>query len=322
MAAVEAVLLYDVSSVNSGTEHIDLAQSVSILNRKMERQNKQWVVESVELAGFNGEGGIYLWRLGNTWPVVNALVKGQEKWREQQNEAAREAGVQSTKAKYRDFKVFMDGDHANAGTGANLLPENILTAGDAALISPSVTYDWSPSQVVLPNTAEWDGAGSAPIDPTEYYVHVLGGDNAGANPSRGLIKAYAQSRARPQGLDPNVVNVATGGLFGEMEDVGNDDTEIIDNYQDANNEAPYYNDINTEFEFYPGGENQGNAMLIQEHTLYGGNNVRSLGAGFVANAGLIKLTAIAGSEFASAYLKIRMSLTDKGYLTRPMTEGN
>ena len=179
------------------------------------------------------------------------------------------------------------------------------------------TYDWTPSTVVLPNTAA-DASGSE-VDPTEYYLHMIGDDQSIANDSKGLIKAYAQSRARPMSPDPNIVNVATGGLYGAMEDVGNDDQEIIENYQDNNNEPPYLMDSDSADEFYPGGSNNGSTIAECRLTSAGGTNIRTMAGGFVANCGLL---LIQNSGINNGVLKIRLATTEKGYLTRPMAEAN
>lgn len=310
MAAVEKVLNFTLDG-NDG--YIDIAQNVSALNRKMFRQGQQWVIESVELQT-GDTGTVEIIRLPNIWTVTGAYTKAYHHWKEQQDQTAKEAGIESTKAKYRDFKIFYSGSHAAAGTGNNLIINNLNITPAAGTTQ---TYDWTPSTVVLPNT-EADASGSL-VDPKEWYLHMAGDDQTVANDSKGLVKAYAQSRSRPQSPDPNIVNVAGGGLYAMMEDVGNDDQEIINNYQDNNNEPPYLLDMNSGDEFYPGGSN--NVSTISECRLIsaGGGNIRTVSGGFIANCGLLYLS---NSGINEGVLKIRLAADDKGYITRSMLEAN
>ncbi len=314
------------------TSYVDLAQIASLVNRVSLRQGMEYVVESMEVIT-NGSGTLQIFRLPEHWPLLNSWEKTFRHWDEQQREAAEDAGVESTIGAYHDFKVFFDADHANAGSGANLIPVGYTTTSPA-----TGGYDWSPSQVVVPNEG---GPGVS----VEYYLHALGADNAGANPSKGMVLAYAESRSRPFNADPNIVNVPVGGLFGEMEDVGEDMGDIIGNFQDGNNEPPYVIDVDTVNEFYPGGVNQGTLPLwggiSQKGQLEDVLNVRGgtsgLGTdtagGFVAPCGLIKLvgdmqvTAVAmpwqEEAVPSALLRITVAPGSyKGLLAQSMQEAN
>ena len=229
---------------SSGVVFIDLAQVGSLVNRVALRQGMEYVVESVELFT-NGAAQAAIFRLPEHWPLLNGWEKTFHAWKDQQRDAAREAGLTSTMARYNDFKIFFNDIHAQGGIADNLIPIGYS-------VTPPATggYDWMASQVVVPN----DGG---PGVSAEYYIHALGADNAGANPSKGMIVAYAESRSRPFEDDPNIVDAPSGGLYGEMEDVGNDMSDIVTNMQDANTEPPYLIDNDTADEFYPGGANQG-----------------------------------------------------------------
>lgn len=313
--------------------YIDLAQIASLVNRVSLRQGMEYVVESMEIIT-NGSGTLQIYRMPEHWSLLNSWEKTMRHWLEQQNEAAEESGLESTKAAYRDFKIFFDADHANAGTGDNLIPVGYTTTAPA-----TGGYQWNPAQVVLPNAG---GPGVA----EEYYLHALGADNAGANPSKGMVLAYAQSRSRPFNDDPNIVDVAAGGLFGKMENVGEDMGEIIGNYQDHNQQPPYVIDVDTTDEYYPGGINQGTLALWGGIKHYGQLedvlNVRSgpsgLGTdgcgGFVAPCGLLKIvgdmmvTSVGAGAFSpyaipSALLRVTIAPGGyKGLLAQSMQEAN
>ena len=270
--------------------YIDSMQVHSLVNRVFVRQGTNVLIENLEIGV--QPGGAFeatVLRLPQHWSCVNAWTKTMEHWRAQQNETADEAGLESTIARYRDFKVYFDVGHVAAGFGSNLIPSGYFL-DDAA--STADGYDWDPSEVVIPN----DGA---PGTTTERKLHMLGPDNGST--SAGMIHAYAQSRSRPFVIDPNIAGEPIGGLFGEMFDVGDDDEEIVDNFQDKNNRPPYLIYRNAADEAYPGGAFQGIGPINPSGTTYPGQfvdilsvnanqnyNTDSTGS-FAAPCGLIKL---------------------------------
>jgi len=311
MAAVEAVFNFSITT--PGPHRIDLGQCASIINRKLERQGKQWVIQSIEL-NTNQSGYIEVSRAPNNWATCNAWVKAYKHWQEQQWEAAEDAGQESKAAKWRDFKIFLNAAHANAGMSANLLPDNVGTF--------TGLYEWSASEVAVPN----DGAAGVTND---YVLHLIGADNSGgANPSKGLVHEYANSRERPQSTDPNIVDVPMGGLYGAMTDVGDDMEEIIANFSERGSTPPYeIGDVSDPAtageEYYFGGANQGSTITECRLISSGAGNIRTTAGGFIANCGLLTITTGAGDEeISNAILRIRMAVDDKGYVTRPMLEGN
>ncbi len=229
-------------SAVAGSFYVDTMQCHSLVNRVFARQGMNVLVDSIEI-GVQA-GGAYtcsILRLPQHWACVNAWEKGMALWNKQQRETAEEAGLGSTYARYRDFKVRFDSDHSFTN---NLIPAGYKIDDSG---STADAYEWFVSQVAIPN----DGA---PGNTTERSLHMVGPDSGN---SAGLIHAYAVSRSRPFVTDPNIPNVAEGGLFGEMFDVGDDNEEIVDNFQERNNEPPYLIYRNVADEAYPGGAYQG-----------------------------------------------------------------
>ena len=281
----------DLTTVKSDGLYIDAMQCHALVNRFATRQGNNVLIENLEIGC--QPGGAFeatILRLPQHWSCVNAWTKTMRHWIEQQNETAREAGLESTVAAYRDFKIFFDAAHAQGGVQSNLIPSGYG-------ITPPATggYDWNASQVVVPND------GGVAGDTQEYYLHMLGDDQGVANTSKGMIKAYAESRSRPFESDPNIVDVGYGGLFGEMEDVGEIIPDIVNNFREANQEPPYLVDRGTADEYYPGGVNQGVGPINPSGTIYPGQfvdiisvnasqnyNTDSTGS-FAAPCGLIKI---------------------------------
>lgn len=310
------------------TSYLDLAQVASLVNRVSLRQGMEYVVESIEVVT-NGSGTIAIFRLPEHWPLLNSWEKTFHAWKDQQKEAAEEAGLESTQARYNDFKIHFDAAHAVAGFGGNMIPVGYTTTAPA-----TGGYEWTSSEVVVPNDGGPGVAG-------EYKIHALGPDGA----SKSMVVAYAESRSRPFEDDPNIVDAPSGGLLGEMIDVGNDMSDIVTNMQDANAEPPYLIDNDTADEYYPGGVRQGTLALWGGIRFYGQLedvlNVRSgtsglgtdVASGFVAPCGLLKfvgdmsVTAVTQpwqpEELPSALLRVTLAPGGyKGLLAQSMQEAN
>ncbi len=290
----EKTWLFDLSEAGEGTvnaiKYLDLGQVHSLVNRVSARQGYEYVVQSLEIGCQSG--GAYvasIYRLPEHWACINAWEKAMRIWKEQQDDAMDEAGLESTISRYRDFKIHFDIGHVTAGFAGNLIP-NGFAINDPA--GSNESYEWLESQVVIPN----DGA---PGNTTERELHMLGADNG--TTSAGMIKAYAESRARPHQTDPNIVDVAFGGLYGLMRDVGDDSETIIDNAQESNDVPPYLMGRHQNEEYYPGGGFQGIGPLDSSGIQHPGTliDVLSVNAsqnyntdtcpGFVAPCGLLKI---------------------------------
>jgi hypothetical protein len=258
LKCVERDFIFDLAKfTDSGSldtlQFLDIGQVHSLCNRLSARQGMAYGVESIEIGV--AQGGAYtvsIWRLPMNWCLVNGWEKGMRMWFQQREDTARDAGLESTRARYDDFKVFMGEDHQSTLT--NLFPIGFTT--DANPAATDSTYEWQPSRVSVPNAEGVVG------DTDQYYLHMLGGDSTWG--SKGLVEAYAESRSRPQPIDPNIVDDADGGLYADMFNVGMDDEETIGRFQTVGNEPPYLVG-HGDMEYYPSGQVQGSSEVA-----YGG----------------------------------------------------
>lgn len=317
----ELVLNFQLEGGTPGTSYIDLAQSLSALNRKFFRQGYEYVVAGVELIS-NDDCTVIINRLNRNWVTYNSWTKAQALWKKQQDETMDDAGLEDTVGRYRDFKVRVDGYQRDAPAtdytfaDGNLKPMNVLTLAAAQVIDPEAQYEWNYSDVVVPNAEGVVG------DTEQYQLHMIG-DDVGTV-SRGVVKAYAESRARPHTFDPNIVDVGDGGLFGEMFNVGMDDEEIIQLAQYENNQPPYLNSDHTEFEFYPGGTNVpvGTMCFNLATGATTGRLVSSYGGSTFVPCGLLQVTDSL-EEGDTAFLRITLAPGSyKGVMALPMREVN
>lgn len=296
----------------------DISMACSIVNRRFYRQGLNWAISGITMQQNSGgvptTGSILVESLPTTWVTSNAWHKMFAAWNRQQREALEDGDQESVRAKFADFKVFMDTAHVTAfgAAGGDLNSTNMIPRTS---VSTFATGEWEPSMIVLPNRAD-DGTGSE-VDPIEQYLHMVGSIGTDASVSRGVLSAYAFSRSTPQSPDPSVpLNVTNDeyNVLRNMFDVGNDNTEVLENAIRTNDELPYNKEL------YPG--TYGNApelQLVSEHFI----TANSLGnrisvPGFMAPCGLLKI-----SNSPDATLDIQVHLVPgnhRGYLAEPMQD--
>ncbi len=338
----EKTFIFDLSEAGEdfifGTKYLDLGQVHALCNRFATRQGMEYVAQSVEIGCKPGGAFVAsVYRLPEHWPCINAWEKTMRHWKEQQDDSARDSGLESTEARYRDFKVHFDQGHVTAGVAENLIPSGYHVGSLAGS-----NYEWNMSQVVLPNA----GGSAAAV---EVSLHMLGPDTHATpllSTSCGVIQAYAESRSRPQRTDPNIVDVdADATLYGAMEDVAEIVDNVIENFQEHNHVPPYLVGYDSIYEFYPGGSLQGIGPIDGALAIVPGQLVDTLSvnasqnynsdtmSGFVAPCGLVKLEyyatgvqpdspAIPGAPL-SFWMKVVLAAGEyKGVLAQEMQEAN
>lgn len=291
----------------SVTKYLDLSQIASIVNRRFYRQGLNWAVAGFKILSSSGSQGIVsVSKLQNTWVTSAAWEKAFRHWQKQQREALDDAGLQSTKAKYADFKILMDTGHqaqylsAGSLNLSNLIPDGFLTG------------EWDASQVVIPND------GGVAGNTGEYTIRMYGASDAN---SKGIVEGYVNSRALPQDPDPSRFSAATvaSSWFSEMIDVGEIQEEVVDNALNNNNSLPYNRNG------YPGavGNNPGPQTHDTEYitgTTIGGTT-RLKGGNFPC--GLVKFQAINTAPAEDLAFTLYVDLVPghhRGYLCESMVD--
>ena len=305
-------LLFSTPTIANGTQedfYIDLSQCASIINRRFYRQGINWAVSGIKVmsaAGFLGQ--VIVSKLPNTWVLSNAWEKCFRAWKRQQDDAIDDGDQQSVKAKFNDFKIFMDSNHLSDGFASNLLPQTVV----AGAVSTATAGEWEASQIVIPNF----GTVGTNYEP---FIQAVGDDVGGAGGSISLVKAYADSRGVPQSPDPAVPAGVTSAdnIYRAMFDVGDNMEDVMDNVVGKNNDLPYPQ------EDYPGGDTQLPGAQIHDYEFVTGTTIggttRFKGGNFPC--GLIKLSGSNSGSTANLVFQIDLVPgTHRGYLCEPMTE--
>ncbi len=319
--AVQTLTFTIPTEASSGRSYIDLSQCLSIVNRRFYRQGLNMAVAGFKVSA-GRPGVVNVVKLPNTWVTSNAWEKAFRAWDKQQKDDVDEAGSQSAMAKFRDFKVFMEANHVDSylAAGSNLNLTNLLPYSvDAGAVPVTTTGgEWEPSQIVVPNTTA-DASGSLVL-PREYLLHMVGVNNNGGF-SRGVLEGYADSRAYPQSPDPVAPDLGGGdNWLRDMFNVGDDNSEVIRNATDKNDNLPYPQVD------YPGGEAQMAGLQIHDYVrIFETNATNGIGIqrlkGGNFPCGLIGIDWY--PDGGSTNLTLQIDLVPgnhRGYLCEPMTE--
>ncbi len=283
--------------------YFDLAQCLSIVNRRSYRQGMNYAIGSIEVFGDNS-GTVAIQTVPHTWVADNATTKAFEAWKDQRAEVLKEQP--SLKAKWSDFKIYLDATHAQAGVVGNITPVD-------ASGNPYVLGEWDSSQYVTP----LPGAAQALTgDANEVTFHVVGDHIPAGNfdpstsTSVGLIKAYAASRARVLAPDPVPVGQYISGFYNVDSLPDETQQDVMSNVANHNDEPPY------SVPDYPGGDIQAptpefvDALIVRnwgDASTFSSDTSRS----FVAPLGLVCLN-INGFEVDSA-LTVLVNLVPGDY---------
>ncbi len=271
------------------TQYIDLSQCASLMNRRFYRQGLNWAVAGFSLFTDTGTGEFIVYKIPDTWVASNAWEKGFRSWDKLNSEALDEAD--SVKAKFTDFKVFMDADHHAAGVGANLIP--LDESG-----TPYVQGTWDMSDIVIPTT---NNPGLADAFEIVWTGANYPGAGASGQDAVSLIEGYAASRGLPDIRDPNAPADAADAagatpenwLTGMFNDGTTQDSAVVADLITENNKAPYpfENDGTHVDTQYPGGANQAPGPEVHD-------------AVFITATTVGGKTSIPGSNFQGGLIKV------------------
>lgn len=316
----EMTLTFPIGLIGSSTglkTTIDLSQCASMVNRRFYRQGLTWAVSGFTLHSQSpASGSISITRLPQTWVVSGAWEKTMRTWLRQQNEAIEDAGMESAVARFRDFKIHMDKTHVDSGFVNNFIPSFKENSGLWQYYTPG---EWNNSLVVIPNE------GAAPGNTQEFSLHMVGEDDLAPAQSKGMIKAYSQSRSVPFSPDPVNVPGAEQGLFVQMFDKGADQEEVVQNAIDRNDNLPY---PQTD---YPGGPANANGLVFHDNLTITGTTVsgKTSCGGTTFPCGLIRLDIdqglqaldVGGEIRPTSWLQVHLVPGDhRGYLAESMVE--
>lgn len=279
---------------NSGTpdtetsHFIDLAKDLSMVNRRLYRQGRDYHVKKITVVSSNtpNQGNrVSASVIPGGWVSRQAWKRGFNVWNLMDKNASENISG-NIRGTWADFKVYMTNDMRSG---------NVLTpldnGGNAYL-----NDEWRYTDYVSP-----DGTTSSDT----FEIYMLGNHNgvAGAWNAVSLVKSYGESRSTVQGGDPNVPGVASDDPLVNIFDDGTQVDEVL-NLMESSNDFPPYSIDN-----YPGGDANGpKPAVVQDTTIVDG---RASLAGFSALCGLIELET--KSSLASDVFSVLVELAPGKY---------
>ena len=332
--AVKTLSFFVVVPANTTSDmYIDLSQCASLVNRRFYRQGLNWAVQGMKVLSTPNastlDGSITVSKLPETWVMSNAWEKAYHAYRKM-NEIALEES-ESVRPRFEDFKIYADATHHALGYAGNMLPLGVAGA--------AVPGEWESSKLLLPVTGP---ATTTPGVTFERELIAVGANFPGNSPVTGLnavslIEGYANSRALPNILDPNVPDDAQhsdggapenwlGALFN---DGSAQDADVLSVLTSENNLAPYpfENDGVHVDTMYPNGETQLTGLQIHDVEYVTGTTVGGTSRlkGGLFPCGLINLKMINNNTEAGQTVSHTITIdlvpgTHRGYLCQPMQD--
>lgn len=275
-----------VSSLNN--KYIDLAQSLSFVNRRKMDQGKMYFLESVKVS-FNQYAvdsvlGVTLSTIPDTWVTRNAWVKAHALWKEMQDKVLEDNP--SVEGTWNQLLVFMDAAHfsggsTDAGPTLNVLP--IDSGGN--LIS---TGEWNMSTFVRPQH-EVNAATGLPLAADEFVGHMMGANVGSLAPgstlnSAGIIQGYEDTRALVV-PGPDVPAEMSDSWMTLLTDDGSQEPELAEVIEGENDNPPY------DRTDYIGGDANWSLPAIALTSVTTVYSPEDLLSGFAVPLGLIKISA-------------------------------
>lgn len=328
-------LMFDtpITGNTNETIYLDLWQCIATVQRRSTRQGKVLAVAGIRFCS-DKQLTIDVSTLPNTWVTAEAWNATFDAWSRLNRMALAETD-DSARARYLDFKVYMDTNHSEAVRNPTTTNYTLLPAGVSNGTGHSQTgYEWDYSRISFPEDSS--------VGASEYPLHMVGPNDFTGHESLGVIHNYALSRARPQDVDPNVPVDDLGALGGSylttMFDMGSNLQTTAANVIGENNEPPYPVGMETDptggptGEFYPGGANYLGTVdywKVAKFAVYSAASSAGYGngfcPGFLAPLGLVKIV-IDNVEEGAADLEFFIDLVPgegpNGILSQSMKEMN
>lgn len=268
--------------LNTGVNFIDLAQGMSITERRLIHQKQVFTVMGGMLVDdkptdeVNGVK-VKISTAPNNFYTRNAVTRGFRAWKASRAKALEAAGDGASQivAKYSDYKVYLDG----GGASAYLTP---FTAGSDAI-----------------DGGEWTRSTLTPEQGTGKAFHIVGDSHSASRYC--LALGWLETRKTPL-RDPQMPDLNSDGtedvevdFIATMFQDTAEDTTRLNLIEGNNDDQPYpVNGLMTVQEPYSGTEPKNLQLQFIAHTNV--NELNHAVPGFQALCGLIRVDVTGGSN--------------------------
>ena len=292
----------DTATAGDSRSYVDTMKELSKVNRRLYEQGRMVAYQGLtyiwrDAADYDAAPGdtrslqtieVTVRTAGNTWVVHNAYVKGRALWYEMQELVLDDNP--SIKGKWHDFKLQLwEGQSAARSL-------SVKDGGGTDVIGG----EWNLATYVMPQH-DVDPATGEPEPAVEYTPMLIGEDTT---TKRSLVKAYQQSRATVQPIDPNVPASMSTSFFNLLTDSGSQEPELADVIEDENDEPPYDTD-----EYVGGAINAATPMPVQYGAISSSEVDGRIGP-FVAPCGLVEIDIKGYDQTGALWPTAQMPVVD------------
>lgn len=219
---------------NGDRLYIDIAQCLSIVNRRFSRQHMNYTVRGGAVHDSNQAAYVKFNTVVDNWATRRALRRAKGIWDQQFEEILK--NNPSMKPRYHDFKVYLSDDHRSTG---NMTPvDSQEPSGTAYNIGEwlysryfSEDVDWASPTLLTATNRNAD----------EFFAHITGNHVGSASnwTSVGVIKSWADSAGRSNVTNPVMSAAAQADPLTNLFDEADADDEKIQSLDADNDQAPY-----------------------------------------------------------------------------------
>lgn len=227
-------------SLNS-PEYLDIAEGLSATNRRSYRQAMNYAVENIRIThSVDMPGYMVVLGVPHCWTVDNATTKIYNLWMQQRREALKLNP--ELKAKWSDFKVFLDSQHKEVWAAQGNLGQIYFNDSNSTAATPQ--GEWDPSKITYPDHALQPGQGQ-PNKP----MHIVGynvpnADLSNSTESIGIVHEYMNTKSKIFVPDPTpMVSDPEHGLYNLMASHDQISETSLQNVMEHNDQPPYDRDV-------------------------------------------------------------------------------
>ena len=217
------------------TFYIDLAKSLSLQERKLFRQMREYTVRGGLLKDSNQEAVVRCNVAPDTWQTRAAIRRGFALWQKMIKEGMEGLEGANIKPKYLDFKVFLNQGHGTAPTVPADAAGNYLHNGEWTYSTyHTEDVDWA-------NYAAWTtNRDTDSFQPMIVGPHLPGPGNGDHWTRISLLQSWIDTRGQPEGDNrPFVTYDANSDPLSNLFDEADAADEIITMLIDDNDRTPY-----------------------------------------------------------------------------------
>lgn len=217
------------------TFYIDLAKSLSMQERKLFRQMREYTVRGGLLKDSNQDAVVRCNVAPDTWQTRAAIRRGFAMWNLMIKEGMEGLGPGRVKPKYLDYKVYLNQGHGASPKVPSDAAGNDLDTGDWTYSTyHTEDVDWA-------NYLNWTtNRDTDSFSPMIVGPHLAGGGSGDWWNRIGLIQSWIDTRGQPDPsgspyLPANAKTDPLANLFDEA-DAADEIIDMLDNYGD---QTPY-----------------------------------------------------------------------------------